>query len=38
MDLQQIIALFTEIHTSELADRHAQSIIELCNQMNNELA
>ena len=22
MDLQQIIALFTEIHTAELADRH----------------
>jgi hypothetical protein len=37
MDLQQIIALFTEIHTAELADRHAQSIIELCDQMNNEL-
>lgn len=37
MDLDQVIELFTAKHTCELADRHAQSIISLCDQMDNEL-
>jgi succinate dehydrogenase flavin-adding protein (antitoxin of CptAB toxin-antitoxin module) len=37
MDLDQIIALFESKHTRGLADRHAQSIIQLCQQMDNEL-
>ena len=38
MDLEQIIELFESKHTSDLADRHAQSIQQLCSEMNNELA
>ena len=38
MDLEQIIELFESKHTSDLADRHAQSIQQLCQEMNNELA
>lgn len=37
MDLDQVIELFTAKHTCELADRHAESIITLCDQMDNEL-
>ena len=37
MDLDQVIELFTAKHTCELADRHAQSIIALCEQMDNEI-
>jgi len=32
-----VIELFEGKHTSDLSDRHAQSIIQLCQQMNNEL-
>ena len=38
MDLDQVIELFREKHTADLADRHAQSIQQLCSEMNNELA
>jgi succinate dehydrogenase flavin-adding protein (antitoxin of CptAB toxin-antitoxin module) len=38
VDLDQVIELFTAKHTCELADRHAQSVIALCDQMDNELA
>jgi hypothetical protein len=37
MNLDTIIDLFTDKHTCDLADRHAQSIIALCEQMDNEL-
>jgi succinate dehydrogenase flavin-adding protein (antitoxin of CptAB toxin-antitoxin module) len=37
MELDQVIELFTAKHTCELADRHAQSILTLCEQMDNEL-
>jgi succinate dehydrogenase flavin-adding protein (antitoxin of CptAB toxin-antitoxin module) len=37
MDLDQVIELFTAKHTCELADRHAQSIIALCEQMDNDI-
>jgi succinate dehydrogenase flavin-adding protein (antitoxin of CptAB toxin-antitoxin module) len=37
MDLDKVIELFTAKHTCELADRHAQSILNLCDQMDNEL-
>ena len=36
MDLEQIIELFESKHTKNLSDRHAQSIIQLCRQMDNE--
>ena len=38
MDLQQVIELFESNYTAELSDRHAQSIMQLCSEMNNELA
>lgn len=38
MDLDQVIELFTAKHTCELADRHTQSIIALCEQMDNEIS
>jgi hypothetical protein len=38
MNLDQVIQLFTDKHTCDLADRHAQSIMALCDQMNNELS
>ena len=38
MDLDQVIELFESKHTADLADRHAQSIQQLCSEMNNELA
>ena len=37
MDLDQIIELFDSKHTKNLSDRHAQSIIQICRQMDNEL-
>lgn len=37
MDLDQVIDLFTAMHTRDLADRHAQSIQTLCEQMDNEI-
>jgi hypothetical protein len=36
MDLDQVIDLFESKHTQKLSDRHAQVIIELCRQMDNE--
>ena len=33
-----MIELFESKHTADLADRHAQSIQQLCSEMNNELA
>ena len=38
MDLGKVIELFESKHSADLADRHAQSIILLCEEMNNELA
>ena len=38
MDLQQVIELFKSNYTADLSDRHAQSIMQLCSEMNNELA
>ena len=38
MDLDQVIELFESKHTADLADRHAQSIEQLCSEMNNELS
>ena len=37
MDLKNVIELFESKHTAQLSDRHAESIILLCDQMNNEL-
>ena len=38
MDLDQVIELFEDKHTADLADRHAQSISQLCAEMSNELS
>ena len=37
MNLDQVIQLFSDKHTCDLADRHAQSILALCEQMNNDI-
>ena len=37
MNLDKVIELFSDKHTCDLADRHAQSILALCDQMNNEI-
>ena len=33
-----MIELFESNYTADLSDRHAQSIMQLCSEMNNELA
>ena len=38
MDLDQVIELFESKHTADMADRHAESIEQLCMEMNNESA
>ncbi len=38
MSLDQVIELFSDKHTCDLADRHAQSILALCEEMNNEIS
>jgi len=36
MDLKKVIHLFESKHTSNLSDRHASGIIQLCKEMVNE--
>lgn len=36
MNLDQVIELIESKHTADEADRHAQSIEQLCSEMNNE--
>ena len=36
MDLSKVIHLFESKHTSNLSDRHAAGIIQLCKEMVNE--
>jgi hypothetical protein len=35
--IEQVIELFTDRHTCDLPDRHAQSVLTLCDTMDNEI-